>query len=51
MWVVDLVIAIKRANERKEERPQHWYLRIRRLLRRRHERRIKQRIENVKRKL
>ncbi len=51
MWVVDLVIAIQRANERKEGEPPQWYLDIRRFLRRRHERKIKHRAENVKRKL
>jgi hypothetical protein len=50
MWVVDLVIAIQRAKQRKEE-PPRWTLNIMELLRRRHERKIKQRAENVKRKL
>jgi hypothetical protein len=66
MWVVDLVIACRKAKQkertppisgffdryapqRKEWKPT-WYLRIRRLLRRRHERKIKERAE-TKRKL
>ena len=49
MWVIDLIIACQKAKQRREEEAP-WYLAIERLLKRQHERRTKERAENIKRK-
>jgi hypothetical protein len=43
MWVVDLVIACQKAKQRKERNHNWWYLDVEKLLKKQHERTIRQR--------